>query len=72
MVLRAQQTITGLGREILGVVLNRVPKNAGADYAYYNKNYAYYGSRRAREKTAAGKTATGKTAAEKIAFVEKK
>ncbi|MDR1010146.1 MAG: polysaccharide biosynthesis tyrosine autokinase [Opitutaceae bacterium] len=72
MVLRAQQTITALDREILGVVLNRVPKNAGSDYAYYGKNYAHYGLKRGREKTAAGKTAAEKIAAEKIVFVEKK
>ncbi len=52
MVLRAQQIITGLRKELLGVVLNRVPKDAGDDYAYYTANYAYYsshdGRRRAR------------------------
>ncbi|MDF9826649.1 succinoglycan biosynthesis transport protein ExoP [Ereboglobus sp. PH5-10] len=64
MVLRAQQTILGLDKEILGVVLNRVPKNAGADYAYYSKNYAYYGSKSARSRD--------KTAGDTINFSEKK
>lgn len=64
MVLRAQQTITGLGKEILGVVLNRVPKNAGADYSYYSKNYAYYGAKK--------RNRADESADEKIAFPEKK
>ncbi len=64
MVLRAQQTITGLDKEILGVVLNRVPKNAGADYSYYSKNYAYYGAKK--------RDRAGEPADEKIAFPEKK
>jgi len=34
-------------------VLNRVPKNAGNDYAYYNKNYAYYSDRKPRPDAAA-------------------
>ena len=46
MVLRAQQTITALDKEILGVTLNRVPKNAGGDYSYYSNNYSYYGASR--------------------------
>ncbi|MDR2674230.1 MAG: polysaccharide biosynthesis tyrosine autokinase [Opitutaceae bacterium] len=48
MVVRAQQIITGLRKEILGIVLNRVPGNAGDDYGYYTGNYAYYSSRDAR------------------------
>jgi capsular exopolysaccharide synthesis family protein len=64
MVLRAQQTLAGLDKEIMGIVLNRVPKNAGADYAYYSKNYAYYGMKK-RDRAAP-------PSAEKIAFTEKK
>ncbi|MDR0902286.1 MAG: polysaccharide biosynthesis tyrosine autokinase [Opitutaceae bacterium] len=45
MVIRAQQIITSLRKEILGIVLNRVPKNAGDDYSYYTNNYDYSSSR---------------------------
>ncbi|HEY9154478.1 MAG TPA: polysaccharide biosynthesis tyrosine autokinase [Opitutaceae bacterium] len=48
MVLRAQQIIEGLGKTVLGVVLNRVPKNSSEDYGYYTRNYAYYSSRPSR------------------------
>ncbi|MDX2187510.1 MAG: polysaccharide biosynthesis tyrosine autokinase [Opitutaceae bacterium] len=42
MVIRAQQILKELGREITGVVLNGVPKDSGEDYGYYTSNYAYY------------------------------
>jgi capsular exopolysaccharide synthesis family protein len=45
MVIRAQQVIEGLHKHIVGVVLNRVPKNSSDDYGYYTRNYAYYSSR---------------------------
>lgn len=45
MVVRAQQIIESLGKTVLGVVLNRVPKNSSEDYGYYTRNYAYYSSR---------------------------
>jgi capsular exopolysaccharide synthesis family protein len=48
MVLRAQQIIEGLGKTVLGIVLNRVPKNSSEDYGYYTRNYAYYSSRPSR------------------------
>ncbi|OAM89290.1 polysaccharide biosynthesis tyrosine autokinase [Termitidicoccus mucosus] len=51
MVVRAQQIIAGLHKEILGIVLNRVPKNAGDDYGYYTNNYAYYSSRDVRRRS---------------------
>lgn len=44
MVLRAQQIIEAVKGPILGVVLNQIPQNAGEDYGYYTKNYAYYSS----------------------------
>jgi len=52
MVMRAQQIIASLEKEILGAILNRVPKNAGNDYAYYNKNYAYYSGRKSKPRPA--------------------
>ncbi|HTQ29779.1 MAG TPA: polysaccharide biosynthesis tyrosine autokinase [Opitutaceae bacterium] len=42
MVLRAKQIIDGIKTPLLGVILNQVPSNAGDDYGYYTKNYAYY------------------------------
>ncbi|HZP61226.1 MAG TPA: polysaccharide biosynthesis tyrosine autokinase [Opitutaceae bacterium] len=42
MVLRAKQIIDGIKTPLLGVILNQVPGNAGDDYSYYTKNYAYY------------------------------
>ena len=64
MVFRAQQIVESLKTPLLGVVLNQVPHNAGADYGYYTSNYAYYnetaGEKRARrsaDKAAAGPVA---------------
>ncbi len=42
MVLRAQQIVGSLKAQLVGVVLNQVPHNAGGDYGYYTNNYAYY------------------------------
>ncbi len=48
MVVRAQQIIEGLHKQIVGVVLNRVPANSSDDYGYYTRNYAYYSARENR------------------------
>jgi hypothetical protein len=34
--------VESLKTNLLGVVLNQVPLNAGGDYGYYTSNYAYY------------------------------
>jgi len=49
MVLRAKQIIDGIKTPLLGVILNQVPANAGDDYGYYTKNYAYYRDRGERD-----------------------
>ena len=74
MVMRAQQIIASLEKEILGAVLNRVPKNAGDDYAYYNKNYAYYSGRKSRPAPDSEPPAPAASAAprDQITFAEKK
>jgi capsular exopolysaccharide synthesis family protein len=72
MVVRAQQIITSLDKEILGAVLNRVPKNAGNDYAYYNKNYAYYSGRKSRPPPETETPALSAAMRDQITFVERK
>jgi polysaccharide biosynthesis transport protein len=42
MVVRAQQTIVGLGTTVLGAVLTQVPRGSGEDYGYYTQAYTYY------------------------------
>jgi polysaccharide biosynthesis transport protein len=72
MVLRAQQIVGGLKTPLLGVVLNQVPQNAGADYGYYTSNYAYYSdasgakSRRSQRRA----PATGGTSPDRLVLGE--
>jgi len=77
MVVRAQQIVEGLHKEIVGVVLNRVPVNSSDDYGYYTRNYAYYSSRDG-ERGAGSRGRRGKSAertrpveGERIAFAER-
>jgi polysaccharide biosynthesis transport protein len=78
MVMRAKQIIEGLNKQILGIVLNRVPQNSSEDYGYYTRNYAYYSSRGDKDSERSGRgekspggSGGGKTS-ERIAFAERR
>jgi capsular exopolysaccharide synthesis family protein len=45
MVQRARQIVEERKTPLVGVVLNRVPPDAGEDYGYYTRNYDYYAAR---------------------------
>ena len=77
MVVRAQQIIEGMHKQIVGVVLNRVPQNSSDDYGYYTRNYAYYSSQgkgRSKDRDR-GSTKTSsrvrESESERIAFSER-
>ena len=70
MVLRAQQVIEGLGKTIVGVVLNRVPQNSSEDYGYYTRNYAYYSSRE-KGRRVSSRAESAIPEAERISFSER-
>ena len=76
MVVRAQQIIEGMQKQIVGVVLNRVPQNSSDDYGYYTRNYAYYStqgkqaSKDRRDAKAAGRARDSES--ERIAFAERR
>jgi succinoglycan biosynthesis transport protein ExoP len=72
MVVRAQQIIESLHKPILGVVLNRVPRNSSEDYGYYTRNYAYYSSRPSRSERRHGSGGKSEDQEERIAFAERK
>jgi polysaccharide biosynthesis transport protein len=75
MVVRAQQIIEGLHKQIVGVVLNRVPANSSDDYGYYTRNYAYYSSREdrssRRKKRSQEDKSEGRRGDERISFSER-
>jgi polysaccharide biosynthesis transport protein len=75
MVVRAQQIIEGLHKQIVGVVLNRVPANSSDDYGYYTRNYAYYSSREDRSSERRKRSQSDKVersrSDERIAFSER-
>lgn len=66
MVLRAQQIIESLGKTVLGLVLNRVPKNSSEDYGYYTRNYAYYSSGRRRRSSSRSRSDRGEDDEERL------
>ncbi|HTB81191.1 MAG TPA: polysaccharide biosynthesis tyrosine autokinase [Opitutaceae bacterium] len=70
MVLRAKQIIDGIKVPLLGVILNQVPDNAGDDYGYYTKNYAYYSDR--REQDEKPKSAAAARPGEKLVLNERR
>jgi capsular exopolysaccharide synthesis family protein len=45
MVQRARQIVEERKTQLVGVVLNQVPSDAGEDYGYYTRNYDYYSER---------------------------
>ncbi|MGC4075392.1 MAG: polysaccharide biosynthesis tyrosine autokinase [Nibricoccus sp.] len=78
MVIRAQQIIEGLHKQVVGVVLNRVPANSSDDYGYYTRNYAYYSARENRSSERRDKRSRSEDDAkqasrsgERIAFTER-
>jgi polysaccharide biosynthesis transport protein len=71
MVLRAQQVIESLGKTIVGVVLNRVPKNSSEDYGYYTRNYAYYSSRSGKSGRRSARPDRNAPPEERITFAER-
>ncbi|PTY05658.1 hypothetical protein DB347_14925 [Opitutaceae bacterium EW11] len=74
MVMRAQQIIEGLGKTIVGIVLNRVPRNSGEDYGYYTHNYAYYsshGRRRSRRSRRDDADGESDSRGDRIEYVER-
>jgi capsular exopolysaccharide synthesis family protein len=71
MVMHAKQILDGIKTPLLGVILNQVPDNAGDDYGYYTKNYAYYSRHEEREEKPR-KASTAPGTGEKFNFNERK
>jgi capsular exopolysaccharide synthesis family protein len=72
MVLRAQQIIESLNnKQIVGVVLNRVPQNSGEDYGYYTRNYSYYSTRPSRSERRRSSSESRESRDERIAYAER-